>query len=422
MSKAFVESGIPICRVAAIDGNQLTLPCADFDEKKFRRRHGRGTNIYEVACYLSHLKAMQLFLESNDEVAMICEDDLFLKPESKEILEKALASSASWNILRLTGLSEGKTYRIQQLSPSYFLTLHLGRLKGAGAYLIDRKAASILVQELLPMWLPWDHAIDREWNFDLKALAIAPFPISQTDEKFESAIQKASQAKAFLYVDDNFDGWSKSLNSKNTIEVFSLLPLAFVKNFTTPSMGEDMHIHSPNDGHNHEKGSPDPHFWMDPIAVKALLPVLADTLGKIDPDNASLYKTNADIFAKKIDVLSRQVEDLARNLRGKQVFLYHPSILYMLNRYEMIYAGSIEEIPGKEPSAKFIANLVEKIKKSQTKAIFSEPQLPDKNAKILAQETGVSLYILDPVGGTNNISKYSDLILYNIKILKKALE
>ncbi len=195
MSKAFVEQGIPICRVSAIDGNQLTLPCANFDEKKFRWCHGRGINIYEVACYLSHLKAMQLFLESNDEIAMICEDDLFLKTESKEVLEKALAFSSLWNILRLTGLSEGNAYRIQELSPSYFLTLHLGRLKGAGAYLIDRKAASILVQELLPMWLPWDHAIDREWNFDLKALAIAPFPISQTDEKFESAIQKASQAK-----------------------------------------------------------------------------------------------------------------------------------------------------------------------------------------------------------------------------------
>ena len=155
-------------------------------------------------------------------------------------------------------------------------------------------------------------------------------------------IQKATSAKAFLFVDMNYDGWSKNLNAKSSIEVFKLMPAPFIQNFTEPYLGGDSHNHSPNDGHNHEAGSPDPHFWMDPIAVKALLPALVDTLGKIDPDNANLYKTNADIFAKKIDILSRQVEDLTKNLRGKQVFLYHPSILYMLKRYDMIYAGSIE--------------------------------------------------------------------------------
>ncbi len=195
MEKAFTEAGLPHLRVPAIDGNQLAFPCADFDEKKFRRFHGRDINIYEVACYLSHLKAINLFLESDDEFAMICEDDLFLKQGCKEVVETALASSSLWNILRLTGLREGKACQVQQLTAHYFLTLHLSRLKGAGAYLIDRKAASVLVKELIPMWLPWDHAIDREWIFGLRALAVAPFPISQTDEKFESAIQKMSQPK-----------------------------------------------------------------------------------------------------------------------------------------------------------------------------------------------------------------------------------
>ena len=195
MGKIFTEAEMPAVRVPAIDGNQLTFPCADFDEKKFRRFHGRGVNIFEVACYLSHLKAMKLFLESNDEFAMICEDDLFLKSGCKEAVEAALASSSRWNILRLTGLHEGNAWQLQQLTANYFLTLHLGRLKGAGAYLIDRRAASILVKELLPMWLPWDHAVDREWFFGLRALAVAPFPISQTEEKFESAIQKTSQPK-----------------------------------------------------------------------------------------------------------------------------------------------------------------------------------------------------------------------------------
>lgn len=195
MSTTFAKVDIPVVRVSAIDGKQLQLPCASFDDKKFRNFHGRNINIFEVACYLSHLKAIELFLESDDEISMICEDDLFLKPRASEVIKAALAKRSLWNILRLTGLRKGKACRVQHLTSDHFLTVHLGRLKGAGAYLIDRKAASILVKKLLPMWLPWDHAIDREWNFGLKALAVAPFPISQTEEKFESAIQTLSQPK-----------------------------------------------------------------------------------------------------------------------------------------------------------------------------------------------------------------------------------
>lgn len=195
ISRTFSEAGIPMTRVSAVDGKQLVLPHPDFDEKKFRCFHGRGINIFELACSLSHLKALQVFLESNNEFALICEDDLFLREGCREVLEAALKNSSLWNILRLTGLRSGKFFRVKHLSSDYFLTLHFDRLKGGGAYLIDRKAASILARELLPLWLPWDHAFDREWVFGLKALAVAPFPISQTDEKFESTIQKASQPK-----------------------------------------------------------------------------------------------------------------------------------------------------------------------------------------------------------------------------------
>lgn len=195
MSKVFGEAGISVVQVPAIDGKEMKLPLPNFDGEKFHRYHGRNINVFEVACYLSHIKALKLFLESTDDFAMICEDDLFLKKNCKEVVEAALANARLWNILRLTGLRIGRACHVKPLNESYFLTLHFGRLKGAGAYLIDRKAASIFVRELLPMWLPWDHAIDREWNFGLKALSVEPYPISQTEEKFKSAIQTLSQPK-----------------------------------------------------------------------------------------------------------------------------------------------------------------------------------------------------------------------------------
>ena len=195
IERSFAKTAIGLSRVSAVDGKNLSLPSVAFDATRFRLFHGRILNIYELACYLSHLKAMEAFLESDAEHALICEDDIFLSDDLEEVITAALQHTSLWNILRLTGLRAGRAVPVKKLSGHYSLCLQLGRLKGAGAYLIDRKAAVIFVQKLLPMWLPWDHAMDREWVFGLRALSVAPFPISQTDEKFQSAIQENSQPR-----------------------------------------------------------------------------------------------------------------------------------------------------------------------------------------------------------------------------------
>jgi glycosyl transferase, family 25 len=195
IKKVFEGTPFQIERVTAVDGRNLALPLPEFDEQKFRRCHGRGTNIFEVACYLSHIKAMKAFLETSDSHAMICEDDLYPKADVGELLESLMKTSAFWNVARLSGLAPGSPFKVAPLSGNYSLNVQLGRLKGCGAYIVDRKAARAFVTGLLPMWLPWDHAADREWNFGLKAVSVSPFPISQNEEIFASAIQGNAQKR-----------------------------------------------------------------------------------------------------------------------------------------------------------------------------------------------------------------------------------
>ncbi|MBX9742781.1 MAG: glycosyltransferase family 25 protein [Chthoniobacterales bacterium] len=195
VEESFATTHLIVHRIPAIDGRTLTLASPDFHAKKFQLLHGRLPNIYELACSLSHLKALQTFLESGQEHALICEDDLVLQPELEEILAGALKYASAWNILRLTGLKSGAAIAVCKLTTYYSLCVQMNRLKGGGAYLLDRKAAEIFVKKLYPMWLPWDHAFDREWVYGLKALSVLPFPISQTKERFPSTIQTNSKPK-----------------------------------------------------------------------------------------------------------------------------------------------------------------------------------------------------------------------------------
>ena len=222
----------------------------------------------------------------------------------------------------------------------------------------------------------------------------------------------------FFYLGAMLDPWAESIDIETKTAIISLMPDSLLMQY------QDEHSHDHGDSHEHHDHSDvniDPHFWLDPILVKALVPSLRDKLIEIDPKNANIYRANADAFLNKLDLTHKEVERMLRDLRGKPVYQFHPSFNYFLKRYKLINAGVIEKIPGTGPTVKHTADLISQIRTSGANAIFTEPQLPKKSAELIAKEAGVHLYELDPVGGIKNREKYSDLILYNAKILKSNI-
>ncbi|MBA3651178.1 MAG: glycosyltransferase family 25 protein [Chthoniobacterales bacterium] len=195
IEKNFAQSELRLERVPAIDIKLLAFPHHDFSERSYRLLHGRTHNRREFACYLSHYKALQAFLATSESHAVIGEDDIILRPDFDTVLEATLRYKQLWNIVRLSGLSAGHPFPITRLHGAYSLCVNMGRLKGAGAYLIDRRAAETLVARLLPMRLPYDHAIDREWFWGLRAACILPFPVSQTESDFLSSVQPGTHPR-----------------------------------------------------------------------------------------------------------------------------------------------------------------------------------------------------------------------------------
>lgn len=216
-----------------------------------------------------------------------------------------------------------------------------------------------------------------------------------------SVLKKMEKAELIFFVEKDFDKWFIRQPFNNLKEVFKLLPESFILRF------DENHV--------------DPHFWTDPLAVKTIIPDLTQILIEKEPEKAEIYKENANKFMDKLSQLDQKISEILEPVKGSEVFLFHPSFKYMLQRYGLIYAGSIEEFPGKEPSPKYIADFMSKVKISQTKAIFSEPQLSDKSAESIAESAGLNIYLLDPLGGIDNRNNYFNLMLYNAQILLRAL-
>lgn len=176
-------------RVSAVEGKLLdlsTLP--ELSMTSFMANHGRPVKPAEVGCYLSHLRVCRLFLEqSSHEFALILEDDVKFAPDFMAVLDGLLQHTQDWDLVRLSGFHSGGPVGIRQLSPGRELAIMFFKQTNSAAYLINRRAAQAMLDRLVPMTVPYDHAFDRPWALGLKARMVSPLPV-ELDWAQESTI------------------------------------------------------------------------------------------------------------------------------------------------------------------------------------------------------------------------------------------
>lgn len=226
-----------------------------------------------------------------------------------------------------------------------------------------------------------------------------------------SDYKKIKDVRLLFYVDERMDGWALNLPVRKKIEVFTLLPEE--NKLIIPRMQGDPHKH---EGTNRE----DPHFWSDPLMVNVLIDKIVEQLCDVDNPGCDAYRRNGAAFIEQNRILDRELKEETSNVRGKKILLFHPSMQYFMKRYEIGLAGIVEPYPGKEPSPRYLADMVKQIKQQKVYAVFSEVQLPEAPARAVSEATGLPLYELDPLGGFPGRDTYRELLFYNARILNRA--
>ena len=197
MQQKLAAINLPIERIAAVDGALLTFPHEGFSENSYRYLHMRKRTPPEIGCYFSHIQCARLLLESDASHALILEDDVSFNPEFRQVLDLALADD-SWDILRLSTVSSGRKLPYRKLGAEHKLAIALTREKGAGAYVINRRAAVWLTKAMMPMRVAYDIAFDVEYLYDLRASFISPpvaSQISDADSQIQNNLQEYRVSK-----------------------------------------------------------------------------------------------------------------------------------------------------------------------------------------------------------------------------------
>jgi zinc/manganese transport system substrate-binding protein len=144
-----------------------------------------------------------------------------------------------------------------------------------------------------------------------------------------------------------------------------------------------------DEDHAHTGG--DPHFWLDPLAMRdvavALVPVLEEAGVSAVERRDALVSVLEQLDAEARTILSVVPPERRRLVTG------HESLGYFADRYGFELVGAV--VPGfssqGEVSAGRLAELNETIRASGVGAIFSEVGTPASVAEAVAAETGAAV-------------------------------
>ena len=179
MQKEFEKCEITYERISAVDAKTL-----DSSTYKIKNKYDRDLVPGEIGCYLSHVKTLETFLASENDFALIIEDDAILVDDFKSAVEHALSNyeelsnKHKWDVLKLFN-GKRKHIKIADVNNKYIIgacgtSIPITTI----AAIWTRKAAEKFLNKIktpLPMiQRPIDCDLQHAWEFDLRIYNLLP--------------------------------------------------------------------------------------------------------------------------------------------------------------------------------------------------------------------------------------------------------
>ena len=166
-----------------------------------------------------------------------------------------------------------------------------------------------------------------------------------------------------------------------------------------------------------------PHLWLDVLNAIAYVEHIRDALAEIDPAGADTYRANADGYLAELRTLDEEVAAAIDSIppERRKLVTFHDAFPYLAHRYGLEVVAVVVASPGKEPSAKDVANLVDAIAAEDVPAVFKEPQLNARILELAADDAGVEVCTLHSAALDKKVNTYVKLMRFNAKELTRCL-
>jgi len=245
-------------------------------------------------------------------------------------------------------------------------------------------------------------------------LLIKPGESPHTFEPTFNTKKNVNNSKKLFIIGHQIDDWATTIVD-NKLKVTIIDSDIF---FLESNMDE--HQSNKTQNHKHEKFNP--HYWLDPSNGIQIAKNIKEELINIDSKNSNYYEDNFQIFKKSIDILFAELTSQSTEIQQVSFITLHQAWIYYANAFNLNVVGSFEPEAAEEPSPKYLKELQDKIKLEKVSIIFSEPQLSTTSLSGFIKDNNLRIGILDPIGGSKDISSYQKLLQHNMDTLTRELK
>jgi len=139
----------------------------------------------------------------------------------------------------------------------------------------------------------------------------------------------------------------------------------------------------------------DPHVWTAPANAIILARNTITALQKADPDHAKTYTDNGEKLLASIRQTDATLHALLDPLKGSSFMVFHPSWGYFADTYGLRQLPV--QIAGKSPKPRELVALIRQAHTEHARAIFTQPEMSDTMAKVLARELHIPVIRISPM-------------------------
>ncbi|WP_269932158.1 glycosyltransferase family 25 protein [Aminobacter sp. HY435] len=164
-----------------------------YDPQMNRRRCKRPLAPVEVAAYASHRKAMREFLDTEQPLALVLEDDFrLLDPAAfTERMEGLLAAPVEWDILKLFDFQQRPVVDEVNVGDVAIVS-HGSPTAGMVGYLITRQGAEKMLSRPR-VYRQIDEDIKYFWELKLRVLSVRPNLVTDISERLGGSLLEADR-------------------------------------------------------------------------------------------------------------------------------------------------------------------------------------------------------------------------------------
>jgi ABC-type Zn uptake system ZnuABC Zn-binding protein ZnuA len=168
------------------------------------------------------------------------------------------------------------------------------------------------------------------------------------------------------------------------------------------------------------RGRVDPHYWLSAPNAKMIARTVGAELARLAPERRAEIEHSLAEYLARLDAADAEVRRLLAALPTQRIATFHDAFGYFADAYGLEVTATFEPYPGQEPSPQFVVEFQKKIRAADVRVVFTEPQLSVDALRPIARDLGVTLAVLDPLGGLPGREGYIELLLFDARAVAAA--